>query len=281
MSLFEFKLKNLSEVLPWGEEPDLYLHWFGLTDGIYYMNVGDEQLFRASTAVMEHWKKDYHNINVNDVYVDYQVVRLYEDLLEKLIDMLQPVPSEIQQLIATQEKQEHWTTQLREIFESTDSEEIEDLYSVATEWWNYHRNLSTMHLSEGPNIWIWNYGETIHIRWNNELKNVDGIQPWSTVRGDYTLPLEKFREEVTYFHERIMNEMAYRIKKLMTDNPIPHINIDIRSLEKEHEERKNSLNEAIAKTPNVTSWDTVIEAINMLKGPNKAISADAKIRAAE
>lgn len=47
MSLFEFKLKKLPDVLPWGEEPDFYLHWFGLTDGIYYMNVGNEQLFRA------------------------------------------------------------------------------------------------------------------------------------------------------------------------------------------------------------------------------------------
>jgi len=215
------------------------------------------------------------------VYVDYQVVRLYEDLLEKLVDMLQPVPLEIQQLIDTQEKQKHWTIQLWDIFESTDSEEIEDLYSVATEWWNYRRNLSIMHLSEGPNIWIWNYGETVHIRWNNESKSDDGIQPWSTVRGDYTLPLEKFREEVASFHERLMGEMSYRIKHLMTDNPIPHIKIDMQSLEREHEERKNSLKEAIAKTPRVKNWDAVIEAINKLKGPNEAIPADAKSRAAE
>nr|WDE41603.1 hypothetical protein [uncultured bacterium] len=281
MSLFEFQLKKLSDVLPWGEEPDLYLHWFGLTDGIYYMNVGDEQLFRASTAIMEHWVKEYPDINVNDVYVDYQVVRLYEDLLEKLVDMLQPVPSEIHQLISTQETQNHWTTQLWDIFESTDSEEIEDLYSVATEWWNYHRSLSTMHLSEGPNIWIWNSGETVHIRWNSESKNINGIQPWTTVRGDYTLPLGEFREEILSFHERFMDEMTYRIRQLMTDNPIPHIKIDMQSLEKEHEERKNSLNDALAKTPSVKNWDTVIEAINKLKGPNKAIPADAKSRAAE
>jgi hypothetical protein len=169
MSLFEFKLKNLPDVLPWGEEPDLYLHWFGLTDGIYFMNVGSEQLFCASTAYMEYLAKEYPDININDVYVDYQVVRLYEDLLEKIVDMLQPVPSEIHQLIETKEKQEQWATNLWDIFESTDSDEIDDLYIEATDWWKYHRSLSTMHLSEGPNIWIWTSDETVHIRWNNTV----------------------------------------------------------------------------------------------------------------
>jgi L-rhamnose mutarotase len=121
-------------------------------------------------------------------------------------------------------------------------------------------------------------------RWgppHNESKTVDGIQPWSTVCGEYALSLKKFREEVFSFHERLMEEMTNRIKKLTDDNPIPHIKIDMQSLKTEHEKRKNSLNDAMANTPKVKNWNSVIEAIIQLKGLNKATAADAKSRAAE
>ena len=38
--LFEFVLRPLEEVQPWGvDEPTL--HWFGLTDGWYWIEAGD------------------------------------------------------------------------------------------------------------------------------------------------------------------------------------------------------------------------------------------------
>ena len=264
MALFEFKLKPLGEVLPWGEEPNLNLHWFGLTDGIYYMNVGEDQLFRSSKEILLHWKKEWPDLDTNCEYVDYQVVRLYEDLLDILADVMQAIPAELQQYIDSQKSQELWGNELRDIFTSTEDEETEDLYYLATEWWSSCRSLSTSHLSNGPNIWLWRTKNTIHIRWDNEHKQIDGIQPWTAVRGDFVLPIEKFEDEVRSFHNLLMAEMESRIAELKTKNPIPHINIDIPSLEKEQEERKLFLERALERVPRVKNWDEVVMANNNL-----------------
>lgn len=265
MALFEFKLKELSEVFPWGVGENMHLHWFGLTDGIYYMNVGEEQLFRSSDEFLKHWRKKHQNIIENDVYVDYQVVRLYEDILEKLVDILQPVPLSLNQVVKTQKMQKDWEALLWNIYESTEDKEIEDLYEIATGWWNYYRSISTMHLHQGPNIWMWTHADTVHIRWINESCSIDGIQPWSTVQGEFILTVEEFKTEVESFHERLMEQMSHRIQLIKNNNPIPHIKIDIQSLENEHEERQQTLIKALEATPNIKSWDRVIEAIEKLK----------------
>jgi Family of unknown function (DUF5984) len=264
MALLEFKLKPLKEVMPWGEEPELNLHWFGLTDGIYYMNVGEEQLFRSSKEILLHWKKEYPDMDINCPYVDYHVVRLYEDLLEILADVLQPIPAELQQYIESQESTESWENKLWNFFNSTDDEETEELYYLATQWWNSCRRLSTMHLSCGQKIWLWRTDDTIHIRWDNESMEIDGIRPWTAVSGDFVLPQAQFEEEVRDFHSRLMTEMSNRIEELKTNNPIPHISIDLPALEREHEERKLSLDRALNRPPDVNNWDDVVGAINKL-----------------
>lgn len=269
MALFEFKLKPLQEVVPWGEKPDLNLHWFGLTDGIYYMNVGGEQLFRSSIEILNHWKKKHPDLDVNQPHVDYQVVRLYEDLLERLTDILQPIPTELQTYVISHQSQDDWEKELWKIYNSTEDEGIESLYYLATEWWNRCRGLSTMHLNHGQNIWLWRTGDTVHIRWINESIEINGIQPWTAVKGDFKLNVDEFQKEVQIFHNRLIEEMGQRIEELKTKNPIPHINIDIPSLEKEHEERKYSLEKALNSEPCVYDWSEVVEATVKLLGPNK------------
>jgi hypothetical protein len=264
MALFEFKLKPLREVMPWGQEPKLSLHWFGLTDGIYYMNVGEDQLFRSSKEILLHWKKEWPDLDINCEYVDYQVVRLYEDLLDILVDVMQAIPVELQQYVESQKSQEFWEEKLWDIFNSTEDEEVEGLYYLATEWWNSCRSLSTSHLNNGQNIWLWRTENTIHVRWDNESKRIDGIPPWTAVRGDFVLPLEEFEEEVRGFHNQLMAAMESRIVELKTNNPIPHVNIDLPSLEKEHEKRKLSLERALNRAPRVNNWDEVVRAINKL-----------------
>ena len=83
--------------MPWGDEPNQYLHWFALTDSFYYMELGDVQLFCYSDEILEFWSKEYPGCNSkNEPYMDYQVVRLYEDVLEILPDVIQPIPEAIE-----------------------------------------------------------------------------------------------------------------------------------------------------------------------------------------
>lgn len=135
---------------------------------------------------------------------------------------------------------------------------------MATEWWNSFRRLSTSHLNNGQNIWLWRTGNAIHIRWDSEAKRIDGVLPWTAVRGDFVLPVEEFEEEVRRFHNQLMAAMECRIVELKANNPIPHVSIDIPSLEKVHEERKLSLERALNRAPRVNDWGQVVRAINKL-----------------
>ena len=92
--LFHFKLRPLEDVAPWGDEkPEL--HWFGLTDGWCWWEVGEQQLFRFSQAWIDHWANEYPDLRQKPPYVDYQVVRPWEDLLQCLPAILDSVPDDL------------------------------------------------------------------------------------------------------------------------------------------------------------------------------------------
>ena len=81
--LINFTLAPIEEIVPWGEPGSYSLHWFGLTYGEYWIQAGEAALFEYS----DHAR----NAGINR-YCDYQVVRLYEDLLDMLPYILEPVP---------------------------------------------------------------------------------------------------------------------------------------------------------------------------------------------
>lgn len=102
MALFEFDLADIEDIVPWGTAPKQSLSWFGLTDGVYHMDVHGKQLFRYSDEIRAHWKFQYSELK-DTPFVDYQVVRLWEDLLEMLPDILNPIPDKLFHLIETHE----------------------------------------------------------------------------------------------------------------------------------------------------------------------------------
>lgn len=258
MALFDFKLKPLQDVMPWGDEPNKNLHWFGLTDGFYYMDLGDVQLFRYSDEILKLWSKDYQDSNyINEPYMDYQVVRLYEDILEILPDVIQPIPEIINSYISTKEKQRDWEKRINEDDVDFENEEEYDTYANATEWLFFRRLKG---LGGSPGIIIWRVEDTIHIRWDNASIKQDGINTWATTEGEYELPFNNFMSEVESFHNRLIKNMGERVNAISKNNPLPHIKIDIDELQKEQVERAGELNETLSKKPNIESWDKVILA---------------------
>jgi hypothetical protein len=87
--LFNFVLRPLGDVAPWGKDPPK-LHWFGLTDGWFWLEADDQTLFRFSDTFLE--QRCGQGSTAPVPYVDYYVVRLWEDVLDGLHDFLSQVP---------------------------------------------------------------------------------------------------------------------------------------------------------------------------------------------
>jgi len=69
---FRFRLRPITEVSPWG--PDRRLHWFGLTDGWYWIEIDGLELLRYTPQTVQRWIGD--GPAASTPYVDYYVVRL-------------------------------------------------------------------------------------------------------------------------------------------------------------------------------------------------------------
>jgi hypothetical protein len=85
---FGFDLRPLGDIVPWGKADDLSLHWFGLTDGWFWIELDGHVLLRYSDRCAARFQLDRP-------YVDYQVVRLWEDLITLIPAVLEPVPADL------------------------------------------------------------------------------------------------------------------------------------------------------------------------------------------
>lgn len=281
MALFDFTLKLFEDIDLFSDQGEPVLHWFGLTDAYYHVNVGDEQLFRYTPEIEEYWCKEYPDNKRTSPFVDYNVIRLYEDLLEILPTILQPLPDEIHTFVSTRDAQDQWFGALRNKFdliidasedvteegEDESFDDLEDIFWDATGWWG-DRQLPTNHLQMGPDIWIWRYQDDVYIRWNCDEKSENGIPFWTADKGEFKLSFDDFLIEVYDFHDRLMSGMAERIEQLKISNPIPHIRMDLEGVTREHEIRKKSLEEVLGKTPVNKNWDAVMQAYIDFKALN-------------
>lgn len=250
--------------MPWGREPNLTLSWFGLTDGTCHINAGSDQLFRYTDEILSLWNKQDPSFDHHQKYTSYQVVRLYEDLMDNLADILQEIPPELEALTKRHSSIGVSEDEIWKIHESSESDEILDACMLATEWLRIHRRIDTMHLIQGQEINIWRTKDCIHVRWNSNLANIEGTQIWAATQGEHTLSINDFMNEVKGFHDRLMSAMEDRIKDIKKNNPIPHVQINIAALEMEHEERKKTLQLALDREPAISNWKETLESLHLI-----------------
>lgn len=256
--LFEFQLTALDRVVPWGRSDDPNLHWFGLSDGSYWMNVGEARLFEYSTAAQAHGVPRF---------CDYQVVRLHEDLLEIAPYVLEDVPLELRAFINIDVNQP-WPNPWhvwRDLPESiVTDEEHADLIDIGASWLG-KRTLDSLYLSPAANIRMWSDSENTHIQWDNRGSEFNGQPAWSATAGTHTLPRDAFVEEVLSFHERFMCAMDKRINEVIAGALPKSIRVDLDGLAREQQERAASVNRSAFMRCLGTDWTHVTQAIARLE----------------
>lgn len=261
--LFHFNLRPLEEVEPWGGEKPR-LSWFGLSDGWCWWQVGTQELFRYTPAVLAYWAAEFPAYPKPLPYVDYQVVRPWEDLLQCLPTVLEPVPDGLVQHTQDMEK---WNGLREHVWlwaNEKDDDEAWDLQDTACRWWS-ERSWDAGYLRHPPKVWLWVQGDTFHLRWDNRAVTLDALPVWDATTGEITMPVSAFVEEVRSFHERFMAAMSERVAAVLAGGLRSDIEISLEWLVKEQQDRSTWLTNALSRKPPEQDWDKVREAINTVE----------------
>ena len=233
-------------------------------DGWYWMNCGGQELFRYTEEALHAWAAK--GVEVTDKpYVDYQVVRLWEDLLQMLPDILNPIPQNLLQIMEPGFNAYKWREQVAEFVFNEDkkiSPPTETQFDLATTWWQV-RKLDVLHLQNGPRIWFWTDGTTMFIRWDNSDLCLDEQPMWASTKGTLTMPLQVFIEEVHSFDRHLINAMAERVQAIEQSGSGSNPHIDINALVNEQRERATWLAIASERAKNTksTPWKETVAAI--------------------
>lgn len=255
--LINFTLAPIDEVVPWGQPGSYCLHWFGLTYGEYWIQAGDATLFEYS---------DHARAAGAERYCTYQVVRLYEDLMDMLPHILEPVPNPLVPYISgagpgiLRGAYDAWCEIAADLPDADDRFAFAD---AAVEWVE-RRRLDSSHLAPSANIAIWSDDERVHIGWDNRDRLFDGEPAWSASLGSYRMSRGEFIKEMKSFHDRLMEQMAVRIDQVASGRLRSEIQIDLPGLTKEHEQRTRSLEAALKIVP-ATDWRQVERAVGEIR----------------
>jgi hypothetical protein len=255
--LFNFLLRQLAEITPWGEPGKENLHWFGLTDGEYWLEAGEHRLLEYSEAV-----RSVHGI---PRHCEYQIVRLHEDLGEMLPYILEPVPAVLLPYLigetarAWLDNWQKWQARLESLENHHPDWDI--AYDAIT--WIQQRSLDTLYLSPSARIRLWSDASHVFVGWDNRDKLYDGMAAWSADIGNIQLSRESFLADVQSFHQRLMSEMEERIEQVLAGALPSHIYVDREELMREHQRRLDFGN-ALARPRVATDWNRVRNAIAAL-----------------
>lgn len=266
--LFQFRLDPLEDVPAWRGPDGLSVGWFGLTAGWFWMEVSGQELFRYSQGALEHWARASAAPVAELPYEGYFVARYWEDLVELLYGVLDPIPDDLAARLADAAGWDSWLERARHWQEgSGDNEDAWDTYFTATGWWS-ERTWDAGHLAYPPRLWLWRVAETLHLRWDNRGIVVDDIPVWEAQHGEARVPVPEFLAEVESFNERLLAGMGRRVESVHTAWPHPDIAIDLPALEREQQDRAEFLAPALHpwawEVRRAFSWDQVRAAISAI-----------------
>ncbi len=267
---FHFQLRQMADIEPWhdGDGSHPHLGWFALSDGWYWIEVGSAELFRYSQPLVDTWKSEHSGEPWLEAlpYVDYQVVRLWEDMIEILPSALEPIPLRLTLALGSGGTWMSWSYAAEKVVkQALPSNEVWDLLEAASGWW-WSRHLDTAYLVGGPQIWFWSDGSSACIQWDNRECILDGLPAWEAGVGDYTMPVADFVAEVRDFDTRFIASMHDRITLAQAEWSRPDVALE-GDLDQEQAARSRWFERSIlaADKHESTDWSAVFRAIKRIE----------------
>jgi hypothetical protein len=244
---FRVRLRPITEILPWG--PSRQLHWFGLTDGWYWIEIDDLELLHYAPQTVQKYFGD--GPGAATPYIDYYVVRLWEDMLSLLPAVLEPVPDDLAEFMSSDPGD--WT--------SPDEAPAQ----AAAQWYDSHV-LDMGYIGCPPAIRWWrrtasSRDDTI-VAWQHRPGKIEFAAPRT---GQATTPTSAFVGAVEELDRELLSAMEERIAELERSGPPPGVHIDMQQLRAEHRDRATWLQRRRTQA-RATDWTEVRMGAGILLG---------------
>ena len=255
-----FQLQELDKVMLWGEKPYQHIHWFGLTDGLLWIDVGRHTIYEYSEASQRYW-------GTNVKYNDYQIVRFLEDFFGILMFVGESIPEELyQELDDFVCNMDRW----REMHEDEEDEQFDEFYFGEyreLSQWYWDRTMDSGHLKGGPNISCFRCGEKLKIKWEGDYLLEDGSSIWTSPKGSYEMPYSEFVEAVSAFFEEFIQAMDKQVKAAVMKE-WDGVELDKKRLIEENEQRKSRFSQkllCLQETDVKTDWKKILELFTKME----------------
>jgi hypothetical protein len=248
MAMVEFELSPVVVIEPWGQAPNLSLHWFGLSYGSYYFDLGTARLLEY--AAVEGWPR----------FVEYQLARLHEDLIGMLPDVVEVVPRAVSERF----RNGSLGATHRHLSAIWSQDAMDENLDVALEALRV-RSLYTEYLSPSAGIWIWSSDTKTIIEWDNRDRLFEGRPVWTAQAGRFELNRQDFLHEVRAFDTKLMEAMSFRVRAASASWTRPEVKIDVKKLAAEQVERGSWFDSAVRHGSRATDWQAVQEVLSRPK----------------
>jgi hypothetical protein len=275
--LFNFQLCPFNQIPPWGKPGDRSLHWYGLSYGYYWLDAGGAELLRYTQAIVDLTALRYSNsiwpmgMSYGIPYVDYQVARLWEDVIDILPAVLEPVPRRLARTLGPAGQWDAWQRQAESV-KATLPGDVLWLTFDACHWWK-RRSLDTWYLRAAPDIYFWSDGADVHIEWDNRGLVLEGLPAWEAQVGEYRMPVSSFLDEVHAFDARFIRRMHDRVALAQVGWTRPEVTLDP-GINRAHERNAKWLTKrmmaGVRREPD--DWDAIFRAIESIEALMSASS---------
>jgi len=249
MALFNFRLRPLEQVDAWRTEGGQRgLHWFGLSDGEFWIDTATSRLLEYSDAAVA--SRDFPR------FVEYPVAAFYDAVIEAIPACFTPVPERLQHhlrvdgLAAFDAAWDRW---------NPTAQRDDALIDLCI--WPFQRRLDLGYLESPPRIFMWTTADAAHLTWLADACAIDGRPMWSATRGEISMPLEQLRAEILDFHERYIAAMGERCAEVKA-GARSDVAIDLDALDAELiQHRRLSWPQLFAGEYDAPDWNAIASAM--------------------
>lgn len=258
MALINFKLRHPDNIIPWDDNPGTSMHWFGLTEGEYWLDVNKATLYEYTNEVLTGG-------DGNDAtHVEYQIVRLMEDWAGLFESIAEPVPDAFYGIARNSNYLYRFygaASQWIEDLPEDPSIDVDSYYKTIE--WIYSRTLTATHLTSGPGISFFRNGNNISIVWKADHLTEESTPIWTAQNGEVEMAYEMFVNEIEDFGNRFYNAMDAQVQ-IAVEKDWGTTDLDKERLIEEQQERRTAFQKRLALLKGEPTKHTDWELINSL-----------------